>query len=320
MARRSNFLSSDKVDVMNDSVEPTSFEELLDVFLSDCELRNLRQHTTKYYHQELMRFKKILLDQGIDPTPEYVTHEIINQNIIRYMKSFDIKTVSINSRLRAIRAFFNYLYKYEHISKNPVKDLKLLRDRKHAVQTFSRKQINHLLRQPDLRTFTGVRSHTIMLLLLETGVRANELVHIYVEDIRWEDSMILIRETKGHRQRLVPFTSKMGNYLRKWLSVRGKCDVPHLFVTIDNTPLSKRQVQSFISKYGEMANIKGVRCSCHTFRHTFAKYCVEQGAGIFELQQILGHTSMEMVRTYVNLFSTDVRDKHKDFSPLKYIN
>ncbi|MFP7454129.1 hypothetical protein [Bacillus safensis] len=52
------------------------------------------------------------------------------------------------------------------------------------------------------------------------------------------------------------------------------------------------------------------------FRHTFPKLSVKNGAGIFVLQQILGHTGMEMVRVYVNLFSDDVMDKHKSFSPL----
>jgi integrase/recombinase XerD len=54
-------------------------------------------------------------------------------------------------------------------------------------------------------------------------------------------------------------------------------------------------------------------------RHTFAKLAVKNGAGIFELQQILGHTSMEMVRVYVNLFSDDVVEKHRSFSPLNQI-
>ncbi len=66
-----------------------------------------------------------------------------------------------------------------------------------------------------------------------------------------------------------------------------------------------------------MANIKDVRCSPHTFRHTFAKLSVQNGAGIFELQQILGHTTMDMVRTYVNLFSNDVKEKHKEIFAFK---
>ncbi|MFU2018587.1 tyrosine-type recombinase/integrase [Peribacillus butanolivorans] len=83
------------------------------------------------------------------------------------------------------------------------------KDRRTVIETFTREQIHKLLKSTDLRTFTGVRDYTIMLLLLETGVRASELIGIETDDIRWEDSMILIHNTKGHRERLVPFQSKM---------------------------------------------------------------------------------------------------------------
>ncbi|MFJ7677445.1 tyrosine-type recombinase/integrase [Peribacillus sp. NPDC097198] len=140
----------------------------------------------------------------------------------------------------------------------------------------------------------GVRDYTILFLLLETGIIANELIGISVDDICCEDSTILIRNTKGHRERLVLFQSKMKTQLKKYLVIRGQCDTDSLFVTLENTPLSKWQLQNRVSYYGKKAKINNVRVSCHTFRHTFAKISVKQGAGIFELQQILGHTSMEI--------------------------
>src|SRR5690606_24923411 len=109
----------------------------------------------------------------------------------------------------------------------------------------------------------------------------------------------------------------MKRQLRKYLAVRGELDTPNLFVTIDNTPLTKRQLQERIAKYGRMAGIKNVRCSPHTFRHTFAKMAVQNGADVFALQAVLGHASLEMVRNYVNLFSSDVFESHKKFSPLE---
>lgn len=111
----------------------------------------------------------------------------------------------------------------------------------------------------------------------------------------------------------------MKEQIEKYIAIRGIVESTSLFVTIDGTALTKRQVQNRISFYGKNAKLEGVRCSPHTFRHTFAKLSVKGGAGIFELQQILGHTSMEMVKTYVNLFSEDVKEKHKSFSPLKGI-
>lgn len=111
----------------------------------------------------------------------------------------------------------------------------------------------------------------------------------------------------------------MKKQLKKYISIRGVVESDTLFVTIDGTPLLRRSVQQRIDIYEVKAKIKDVRCSPHTFRHTFAKLSVQQGANIFELQTILGHTSMEIVKTYVNLFGNDVRERHKDFSPLKVL-
>src|SRR5690625_6910135 len=81
--------------------------------------------------------------------------------------------------------------------------------------------------------------------------------------------------------------------------------------------MSRKAVQDRIAKYGRMANITNVRCSPHTFRHTFAKMSIRNGADVFALQKILGHQTLDMVRTYVNLFSTEVAEAHRKFSPME---
>nr|WP_318153126.1 site-specific integrase [Metabacillus arenae] len=73
-------------------------------------------------------------------------------------------------------------------------------------------------------------------------------------------------------------------------------------------------MQQRVSQYG---NKIGVNAKCHKFRHTFARMSVENGANVFELQRIMGHATMEMTKTYVNLFSNEVNESHKKFSPLR---
>ncbi|NNU92942.1 hypothetical protein ETC01_06485 [Geobacillus sp. NFOSA3] len=80
----------------------------------------------------------------------------------------------------------------------------MLRDRKRIVETFDNQQIKALFKACDLRTFVGLRDYTIMMLLLETGVRVNELVSIKTTDIIWEQKVIRIRNTKGGFERFVP--------------------------------------------------------------------------------------------------------------------
>ncbi|MGV4321355.1 tyrosine-type recombinase/integrase [Bacillus mojavensis] len=321
MARRRNELSVDELSVVQTSKIERSidYKTALESFIGDCEIRNLRSQTIQYYRNELSSFYKLLKEIDFEGTMDEVTKETI-KDVIIHMKNKGLKTVTINTRLRGIRSFFNYLKRERLISDNPMGDIQLLKDRKKIVETFNDEQIDTLFKQPNLRSFVGVRDYTFMMLLLETGVRVSELESICIYDIRWNDSLIHVRNTKTYKERFVPIQSKMKTQLKKYLQIRGETRCDALFLTLDDTPMSKRQFQNRVTYYGKQANIKGVRCSCHTFRHTFAKYSVKNGAGIFELQQILGHTSMEMVKTYVNLFSEDVIDKHRSFSPLKKLD
>lgn len=129
-----------------------------------------------------------------------------------------------------------------------------------------------------------------MLLLLETGVGANELVGIELQDVRLNEGSIHIRNSKTYRERIVPIQKTMKDKLKKYIAIRGVIECTSLFTTIDESSLTKRQVQNRVTHYGKKARLTGVP---HTFRHTFAKLSVKAGAGIFELQQILGHTSVD---------------------------
>lgn len=311
--RRSNQLTKQELKKILYTRELLNFEEAIELFMKDCSIRNLREHTLKYYHNELRTFLKLFDAQGLSLKPNEVTSTHIKDNIILYMKDVQgLKTVTINTRLRAVRSFFNFLHKNKHIKNNPMNSVKLLKDRKNIVETFSREELKKLLKQPDLTTFTGFRNFTIMMLFLETGVRVNELVNIHVSDI--QENIIRIRNSKTYLQRMVPIQQKMKDQLQKWLSIRGQCDHDFLFVNIEGEPIAKRTVQQCVSQYGDKI---GVNTKCHKFRHTFARMCVENGANVFELQRIMGHTTLEMTKTYVNLFSKEIIENHKQFSLLK---
>jgi len=319
LARRSNKIIVENVEETDKQPEVLTedFETSLHMFLRDCKIRNLSEHTLKYYKNELIAFRSILEAQDLSTAPDKITLKILKENVILYMmETLERKETSINTRLRAIRAFFNFLEKERMIAENPASELSLIKQKKEVIETFNREQLRAILRQPDLETFTGLRDYTLMLFLVETGVRVRELTEISVKDIRWEDSQVLING-KGYKDRLVPIQATTKRQLRKYIAVRGEVANDALFVTIDNTPLTIRQVQERIKIYGRKANIKGVRCSPHTFRHTFAKMSVQNGADVFALQAVLGHTSLEMVRNYVNLFSSDVFESHKRFSPVE---
>jgi integrase/recombinase XerD len=316
--RRSNELNMDelKVVVTASVTGNLKVSEAVDLFIEDCEVRNLREHTIKYYRNEFNALMRLLARQGVELSVGTITATVITENVIKAMQGQGIKPVSINTRLTALRALFNWLHKKRYIKRNPMEEVSMLKHRKEVIETLTVKQIDEILNACNLRTFVGVRDYTIILLFIETGIRVNELAGVAVNDIDFANGNIRIRNAKSYRERLVPIQSRMKEQLRKWIQIRGNAVTDRLFITLDGTPLSKRQIQSRISHYGKEAGIKGVRVSCHTLRHTFAKLCVLNGANAFQLMSILGHTTLEMTKVYVNLFSSEVAEGHKKFSPL----
>lgn len=111
MARRTNELSNDELSIINSPkiVKEIDFKTALSLFVDDCEIRNLRPQTIQYYRNELSVFYKIIREKEFNPAPTNITKDQI-KSIILHMKEKGLQTVTINTRLRDIRAFFNFLH------------------------------------------------------------------------------------------------------------------------------------------------------------------------------------------------------------------
>ncbi len=88
--------------------------------------------------------------------------------------------------------------------------------------------------------------------------------------------------------------------------------MPHdyLWTNLDEKPFEPGGIRVMIARYCRKARIKGIQCSCHTFRYTMAKKYLMNGGDIFTLQHILGHAKIETTRYYVELFSRDLQEQH----------
>ena len=296
--------------------ESTDFDAAEASFLRYCRIKNLAAGSITYYRDVLRELRRLLRQQGVDEPiePVKVTREIF-ENCLLAKRDSGVKDVTVEKYFRGWRAFFNWMHEQGYIVENPARGVRI-KSEQRIIETFTQGQIRKLLNAPDRNTFTGYRDYVIMLTLLETGVRISELVGIELHDIRWKDRMIRIYG-KGRKERLVPFQTTLDRHLRQYAEIRGPLENDYLFVNIDNSPIKVRSVQQNITMYGERADIKNVRVSPHTFRHTFAKFYIMNGGDPFSLQKILGHTSLEIVRMYVNLFSVDVANQHRKYSPLE---
>lgn len=91
-------------------------------------------------------------------------------------------------------------------------------------------------------------------------------------------------------------------------------DIENVFLSIDGLPLIWNAVKMVFQNLAKKCRLK--RYHPHLCRHTFATNYLVNGGDVFSLQHILGHTTLEMVRHYVNLASSQIAVQHRKFSPI----
>jgi len=284
-------------------------EEAFEKFFRDCYLRNLRPATIEYYKNEFQAFRR-----RIDKELVECNHKDIEDFIL--MSKQSIKITTINTRLRALRSFYNFLFKNKLIDKNPMKNIKLLRDRQKNIETLDNKEIELLIKTiRQQQTFVSFRDEVMLLVFLDTGIRLSELVGIEVEDVT--GNKIIIKKTKNLFERTVYLSEVTQEQLRRYIQIRGHIEgINRLFISQDNLELHPHSIQKRFTKYGNDANINK-RVSPHTFRHTMAKRMILAGVDAFSLMHLLGHSDITVTKRYVNMWGEDLEAKHKMHGALK---
>ncbi|MEH7520178.1 tyrosine-type recombinase/integrase, partial [Priestia megaterium] len=266
----------------------------------------------EYYKNEFQAFRR-----RIDKELMECNHKDIEEFIL--MSKQSIKITTINTRLRALRSFYNFLFKNKLIDNNPMKNIKLLRDRQKNIETLDNKEIELLIKTiRQQQTFVSFRDEVMLLVFLDTGIRLSELVGIEVEDVT--GNKIIVRKTKNLFERTVYLSEVTQEQLRRYIQIRGHIKgTKRLFISQDNFELQPHSIQKRFTKYGNEANINK-RVSPHTFRHTMAKRMILAGVDAFSLMHLLGHSDITVTKRYVNMWGEDLESKHKMHGALKGLN
>jgi site-specific recombinase XerD len=261
----------------------------------------------------LAAVKAGLVELGIEKEVVELDQEDI-ETLILHLKD-KIKVVSINTRLRAIKAFFNYLDKKKLLySNNPTINIKQLRDRQKIMETLEDDEIVQVAKYiKGQKSFVGYTDFAIFMLMIDTGIRLSECVGINIDDVR--GNKIIIRSTNNLKERNVYPTAKTQDAITKYLKLRGELHHKFLFVNIDNEPLQRRSVQTRFEKYKEALKFKK-QLSPHVFRHTYAKRSIMSGMDAFSLAALLGHSDLTVTKRYVALWGADLEEMAKKYSSI----
>lgn len=227
----------------------------------------------------------------------------------------DITDVTVNTRLRGIRAFFNYCMKMGYI---PRFEMELIRTEKKIKEVYTDEEIKLLIKKPKQKClFTEYRNWVITLYLIATGNRLRTIINIKNGDVDINNQVIMLKKTKNHKQQIFPISDYLKPILKEYMMKRKGKEDDFLFCNQYGEQLTSSGLSQSIRKYNRRRGV--TKTSIHLYRHTFARRLIQNGAELYDLKCLLGHSTLQMSTEYLDEFSPKVMNGYKEFDPLKNI-
>jgi integrase/recombinase XerD len=304
--------------------DPQGFAVLIREWVDAMRARNFSEATVANRTSYLKRFMAWCLDRSLT-RPAEVTRPILEryQRFLYYYRRASGAPISFRSQglhLSALRAFFRYLTRTNHLPSNPSADLELPKAEHRiprAVLTAS--EVERILVLPDVGDVYGLRDRAILEVLYCCGLRRSELVKLKLYDIDAERGTLLVRQGKGKKDRMIPIGERALAWVQKYIGeARSRLvmepDEGYIFLTQAATPLSVSWLTDRVRDYVERSGI-GKKGSCHLFRHTMATLMLEGGADIRFIQEMLGHADPKTTQIYTLVSIKKLQAVHASSHP-----
>jgi integrase/recombinase XerD len=287
-------------------VRRATFEEAEASFLKHCKIKNLSPQTLKYYEEDLRFFHANMPVRYMDE----VTQEKFESFIVAELDAGK-KVTSLNTRIRGLRVFFKFCAEREYMG---AVTLKLMKEDEVIKEPYTEAELRRLLKRPASNKWAEWRTWAAINYLIATGNRAGTVTNVKIQDVDLEGMTIHLTKVKNRRQQLVPLSPALSAILSDYLKTWDWTPEDYLFPSNEGVQLNLRSFQSAISRYNISRGV--TKTSIHLFRHTFAKNFILAGGGMIQLQALLGHSTMDMTRHYVNIYGMDLQRDFERLNPL----
>lgn len=285
-------------------------------FIVDCMAKQLAKASIDFYKRFYKKYLAFLAE-CVGANDENTPIDILVGNHWRvlFIDSLgDVSVQTVNSYLRAYRAFGNFCQKRGWIEgfECPIKEVE-----PPVKDVYTKAELEKLLRKPDVEDFVAFRNYVIINLLLSTGARENTIINIRLADVDLEEGTISFNTTKANKVRTLPLEPKALTAITEFIKRYRHNEVKptdFLFCNIYGEQITRGGLAQSIAKYNKSRGVE--KTSIHLFRHTFAKNWITSGGDIITLAQVLTHSELEMVKRYANLYQTDIKDKMLEHSTL----
>lgn len=277
------------------------FEELVNEFLFDCEVRELSAKTIDNYRKQLKCINRFFSEScGVKNVEDLKPTHI--KQFISYNQKRGCKPSYTNDLLKVIKVICNYAFSEGYTEDLLTKKVRNVKEPKVLIHTFTEEEIRKLINHFNGSDFLSIRNKVIFMILFDTGIRASELMTMKTTQIQ-ENYFIIYG--KRRKERVVPKTPLVSKWLLKYLYERdryfaGKDAEDYVFLSKNGRQLTCEALSKFMKKAAVDVGVNPiVRVSPHTCRHTFAQQQLKNGLDLYSLSRLLGHESVAITQRYL---------------------
>jgi len=268
-------------------------------YLTDLKVAGRSPTTLESYGQTLRAFCRHVGAHQVRH-PQQVRADDVRGYLMALREAGD-KSSTIRHQAIIIGCFFNWLIQRGNLRSNPMRQVTRPKATSSTRRPLAKEEVVAMLAVAN-RTRKATRNTAILYLLLDTGVRASELLGIHASDYSQATSTLTIMG-KGNKQRTVRMGQRCKAAFEEYLA--GRDD--------GLWGLTRGGLEALVERLGHKV---GIHTYPHQFRHTFAAYWLENGGGLDELQVLLGHASIATTMIYVRVGQQDrALRSHAEHSP-----
>jgi integrase/recombinase XerC len=296
----------------------SSVSDALADFITTRKLEQRSRRTVKNYLLDLQPFVDFMADRPMgDITPSVVKEYLTLSQLKHPTRGTGIW--AHRARYNSLRVFLRWSVTEGYLLTNPL-TVRPPKMPSRIMPVFTDNELRTMLTITTGRGSNDKRDHAILMTLIDTGIRLNELVNIKAHHIDWDTGTLLIvwPTTKGNKERQVVLSRRTLLSIYTYLKTR-RSAADELWLSEERRPLTASGIGQIIKRTTHKA--LGTPSGPHKFRHTYACSFLANGGSIDNLQYNLGHSSLQMCLHYAEATKKQrALDQSKRFSPVERLH
>lgn len=275
--------------------------DLIQMFLAAKRVEGCSTKTVHYYDSTIRN-----VVSAIEKDIKQISTDDVRSYLDNYQTDSKVSKVTIDNIRRILSSFFAWLEAEDYILKNPIKRIHKVKTGKTVKETYSDEALELMRDNTECP-----RDLALIDILASTGMRVGELVKLDRGDIDFQNRECIVLG-KGNKQRIAYFDARTKIHLQNYLDSRTD-DNSALFVSLQR-PYERLQISGVeirLRELGRKLNIDKVHP--HKFRRTLATMAIDKGMPIEQVQQLLGHQSVDTTLQYAMVNQNNVKLSHHRF-------